>query len=56
MDVPNFFQPIPVHTILRTIATARIVLPDTIIRLSAGRQTLSETEQVGHFVLTHLPV
>jgi len=42
--------PIPVHTILRTIATARIVLPDTIIRLSAGRQTLSETEQVMCFM------
>jgi Biotin and Thiamin Synthesis associated domain len=48
---PNFSQPILVHTILRTIATARIVLPDTIIRLSAGRQTLSETEQVRGSVL-----
>jgi len=42
--------PIPVHTILRTIATARIVLPDTIIRLSAGRQTLSEIEQAMCFM------
>jgi len=39
------------HTILRTIATALIILPDTIIRLSAGRQTLNETEQVRDFVL-----
>ena len=33
------------HTVLRTIATARIVLPKTIIRLAAGRHTFSETEQ-----------
>ncbi|KAG8833122.1 biotin synthase [Serendipita sp. 399] len=42
--------PVPVHTLLRTIATARIVLPETIIRLSAGRQTLSETEQAMCFM------
>ena len=35
----------PVHTVLRTIATARIVLPKAIIRLAAGRHTFSETEQ-----------
>lgn len=33
------------QTVLRTIATARIVLPKTIIRLAAGRHTFSETEQ-----------
>lgn len=38
-------QPVSVHTVLRTIATARIVLPKTIIRLAAGRHTFSETEQ-----------
>jgi len=43
-------DPVPVHTLLRTIATARIVLPQTIIRLSAGRQTLSETEQAMCFL------
>ncbi|PVG02116.1 putative biotin synthase [Serendipita vermifera] len=42
--------PVPVHTLLRTIATARLVLPQTIIRLSAGRQTLSETEQAMCFM------
>ncbi|KAI8908557.1 hypothetical protein EDD86DRAFT_239348 [Gorgonomyces haynaldii] len=36
---------IPVHPILRTIATARIMLPKTIIRLAAGRYTMSESEQ-----------
>jgi biotin synthase len=36
--------------LLRTIATARIVMPSTIIRLSAGRQTLSETEQAMCFM------
>jgi len=38
-------EPVPFYTVLRTIATARLVLPDTIIRLAAGRQTLGETEQ-----------
>lgn len=35
---------------LRTIATARIVLPKTIIRLAAGRHTFSETEQAMAFM------
>ncbi|KAK0245949.1 biotin synthase [Armillaria nabsnona] len=39
------------HQILvRTIATARIVLPTTIIRLSAGRNTLTEAEQAMCFM------
>jgi len=37
-------------TLVRTIATARIVMPSTIIRLSAGRQTLNETEQAMCFM------
>ena len=40
----------PYQTILRTIATARIVLPGTIIRLAAGRQTLDETQQAMCFL------
>jgi biotin synthase len=36
--------------LIRTIATARIVLPSTIIRLAAGRQTLSEAEQAMCFM------
>ncbi|KAG9728356.1 biotin synthase, partial [Aureobasidium melanogenum] len=32
--------------ILRTIATARIVMPATIIRIAAGRTTMSEAEQI----------
>lgn len=38
------------HTLLRTIATARVVLPGTIIRLAAGRNTLSESEQAMCFM------
>ncbi|OCH96644.1 biotin synthase [Obba rivulosa] len=43
-------EPVPHQTLLRTIATARIVLPTTIIRLAAGRQTLDETQQVMAFM------
>ncbi|KAK2745087.1 biotin synthase [Myotisia sp. PD_48] len=35
--------------ILRTVATARIVLPATIVRLSAGRVSMSEEQQVACF-------
>ncbi|KAJ7169562.1 biotin synthase BioB [Mycena filopes] len=38
------------HILLRTIATARIVLPTTIIRLAAGRNTLAESEQAMCFM------
>lgn len=43
-------QPVPYPTLLRTIATARIVLPQTIIRLAAGRQTLDESKQAMCFM------
>lgn len=43
-------DPIPYHTLLRTIATARIVLPNTIIRLAAGRVTLDEVKQAMCFM------
>ncbi|EIM92685.1 biotin synthase BioB [Stereum hirsutum FP-91666 SS1] len=43
-------DPVPHQTILRTIATARIVLPKTIIRLAAGRQTFNESEQAMCFM------
>ncbi|KAI0359139.1 biotin synthase [Trametes cingulata] len=43
-------EPVPYQTILRTIATARIVMPATIIRLAAGRQTLDETQQAMCFM------
>ncbi|KLO20516.1 biotin synthase [Schizopora paradoxa] len=43
-------EPVSAHTLIRTIATARIVLPTTIIRLAAGRQTLSESEQAMCFM------
>ena len=36
--------------ILRTVATARIVLPATIVRLAAGRISLSEEQQVQCFM------
>ncbi len=36
----------PFDATLRTIATARLVMPKTIIRIAAGRTTLSEEQQV----------
>ncbi|KAF9243878.1 biotin synthase [Melanogaster broomeanus] len=43
-------EPVLYHTLVRTIATARIILPGTIIRLAAGRNTLSESEQAMCFM------
>ncbi|KIM48377.1 hypothetical protein M413DRAFT_440105 [Hebeloma cylindrosporum] len=43
-------DPVSVHILIRTIATARIVMPTTIIRLAAGRNTLSESEQAMCFM------
>ncbi|SPO06738.1 probable biotin synthase [Cephalotrichum gorgonifer] len=37
--------PVPFTSILRTIATARILMPKTIIRIAAGRKTMSEEKQ-----------
>ena len=41
---------IPFEKLLRTIATARIVMPATIVRLAAGRVSLSEEKQVACFM------
>ncbi|KAL1863672.1 biotin synthase [Paecilomyces lecythidis] len=41
---------IPFDKILRTVATARIVLPATIVRLAAGRISMSEEQQVQCFM------
>jgi len=38
--------PSPFDATLRTIATARIVMPKTIIRIAAGRTSLSEEQQI----------
>jgi len=43
---PEGKRPIPFDAILRTIATARLVMPATIIRIAAGRTTMSEAEQI----------
>jgi biotin synthase len=43
-------KPLPIQDILRTIATARILLPKTIIRLAAGRISLAETDQAMCFM------
>ena len=43
-------KPVPFDAILRTIATARLVLPRTIIRLAAGRHTMSEERQMMCFM------
>lgn len=39
-------EPVPFDAIVRTIATARLVLPKTIIRLAAGRSVMSEEKQM----------
>ncbi|KAK4958655.1 biotin synthase, partial [Elasticomyces elasticus] len=44
--LPAGKRPIPFDAILRTIATARVVMPATIIRIAAGRTTMSEAEQI----------
>ncbi|KAI0160802.1 biotin synthase [Xylariaceae sp. FL1272] len=38
-------EPIDFTSMLRTIATARILMPDTIVRIAAGRKTMSEEKQ-----------
>ncbi|KIK71323.1 hypothetical protein GYMLUDRAFT_33469 [Collybiopsis luxurians FD-317 M1] len=43
-------EPVSYHTLVRTIATARIVLPTTVIRLAAGRNTMPESEQAMCFM------
>lgn len=43
-------QPTDFQTMLRTIATARIVLPTSIIRLAAGRHMYTESEQAFAFL------
>ena len=43
-------KPLPIHDIIRTIATARILLPQTIIRLAAGRIDMPETDQAMCFM------
>lgn len=43
-------EPVSIQTMLRTVATARIVMPTSIIRLAAGRQLFSESEQAMCFM------
>lgn len=38
-------EPIEFTSMLRTIATARIIMPATIVRIAAGRKTMSEEKQ-----------
>ncbi|OTB12129.1 hypothetical protein K445DRAFT_25958 [Daldinia sp. EC12] len=38
-------EPIDFTSMLRTIATARIIMPATIVRIAAGRKTMSEEKQ-----------
>lgn len=42
--------PIAFTSMLRTIATARIIMPATIIRIAAGRKTMSEEQQAMCFL------
>jgi biotin synthase len=39
-------KPVPFTNLLRTVATARVVMPRSIVRLAAGRIGLSEEQQV----------
>lgn len=41
---------VPFEKLLRTVATARLVLPATVVRLAAGRVSLSEEQQVACFM------
>lgn len=41
--------PVPFEEFLRTVATARIVMPKSRVRLSAGRNTLTEEQQLQCF-------
>ncbi|GAA97873.1 hypothetical protein E5Q_04553 [Mixia osmundae IAM 14324] len=43
-------EQVKIHDMLRTIATARLVLPTSIIRLAAGRITYTEAEQAMCFM------
>ncbi|GME25837.1 biotin synthase [Neofusicoccum parvum] len=43
-------KPLEFTSMLRTIATARIVMPSTIIRIAAGRKTMSEEKQAMCFM------
>jgi biotin synthase-like enzyme len=47
-------QPVEVWEMVRMIATARIVMPRAMVRLSAGRVRFSQPEQVNH--LTYMSV
>ncbi|ODV94286.1 hypothetical protein PACTADRAFT_86487 [Pachysolen tannophilus NRRL Y-2460] len=44
-DLEKSGKKLQFESILRTIATARLAMPDSIIRLAAGRYTMKETEQ-----------
>ena len=39
-------EPVQLEDLVRCIATARLVMPATIIRLAAGRVTMPESEQM----------
>ena len=39
-------KPVPAIEVMRVIATARLIMPKAMIRLSAGRQGMSEVEQL----------
>lgn len=38
-------EPLDIHEFIRTIAVARIIMPKAMVRLSAGRETMSEEAQ-----------
>ena len=38
-------EPVDFTNVLRTVATARVLMPETIVRIAAGRKTMSEEKQ-----------
>lgn len=43
-------NPVPFTEVVRAVATTRLVMPRAVVRLSAGRSTLSESEQAWCFL------
>ena len=50
MNMPDMGEPPDVFQMARTIATARIIMPRSMVRLSAGRLSFSPIEQAVMFL------
>jgi biotin synthase len=48
---PMYGQPeVPIEDVVRMVATSRIVMPDSVVRLSAGRHLMSFSDQAMCFL------